>query len=135
MIKKIIADANAHEARVAPVSYTHLDVYKRQTCVQSRCGFQDALLRSQMSGRMHTTLKSVSYTHLDVYKRQLCTYRNLRHQRGCAREQSVLHCRNVQHRRQRGKMCIRDRFWIRSTPKSRRKQTASNAENARTYVR
>ena len=43
-----------------PVSYTHLDVYKRQV--------QDTEL--MMAGSVLTVLP-VSYTHLDVYKRQL----------------------------------------------------------------
>ena len=49
------------------VSYTHLDVYKRQVI------YDPARLRSSrprhyrfLSGRVHP----VSYTHLDVYKRQ-----------------------------------------------------------------
>ena len=41
-----------------PVSYTHLDVYKRQ----------NEYLKNQLS---HI---SVSYTHLDVYKRQTLGY-------------------------------------------------------------
>ena len=43
-----------------PVSYTHLDVYKRQSLVC--CGTRDNAL---LGG-----LPPVSYTHLDVYKRQ-----------------------------------------------------------------
>ena len=43
--------------RNTPVSYTHLDVYKRQRldCVK---------------GAIKYVVVSVSYTHLDVYKRQ-----------------------------------------------------------------
>ena len=54
----------------APVSYTHLDVYKRQHCDSNRT---DGKL---CSGQFFTIsyLKCenipVSYTHLDVYKRQ-----------------------------------------------------------------
>ena len=40
-----------------PVSYTHLDVYKRQA--------------SMLSAFLSACCYSVSYTHLDVYKRQL----------------------------------------------------------------
>ena len=43
---------------VDPVSYTHLDVYKRQIFVHS-----------EHFGYI-IVFKSVSYTHLDVYKRQ-----------------------------------------------------------------
>ena len=46
---------------VIPVSYTHLDVYKRQALFLS-----SLLLR--VSG--HVSQPPVSYTHLDVYKRQ-----------------------------------------------------------------
>ena len=55
---------------IGPVSYTHLDVYKRQTvecpilrAAALRLGRRGS--RSWQSGPM-----SVSYTHLDVYKRQ-----------------------------------------------------------------
>ena len=61
-----------------PVSYTHLDVYKRQH--QNRPGAQDgeiqagAGLRSlQRKGKIAGSGQwrvPVSYTHLDVYKRQ-----------------------------------------------------------------
>ena len=42
------------------VSYTHLDVYKRQVPIQSR--------NTDEFSKLHT--ETVSYTHLDVYKRQ-----------------------------------------------------------------
>ena len=52
-----------------PVSYTHLDVYKRQTehavyAPARRCGG---------GGRLHQLRRpvAVSYTHLDVYQRQV----------------------------------------------------------------
>ena len=76
-----------------PVSYTHLDVYKRQ--VQYLTGFLYAPLREEfshlsfdkpreksillstggtdpynMAGRILAYGTPVSYTHLDVYKRQ-----------------------------------------------------------------
>ena len=56
----------------APVSYTHLDVYKRQS-------IPHALSLGQLCLNVHQHLKllfrydallPVSYTHLDVYKRQ-----------------------------------------------------------------
>ena len=43
------------------VSYTHLDVYKRQT--------QQRYLAPRQASTQHQ-LVAVSYTHLDVYKRQ-----------------------------------------------------------------
>ena len=72
-----------------PVSYTHLDVYKRQykTCIFLRSRFQacskyplampssampsiSALKTPYNYTSGHCNKKSVSYTHLDVYKRQ-----------------------------------------------------------------
>ena len=62
------------------VSYTHLDVYKRQTlgCAEKITGI-DAKVAG---GKAHisipkdtgaqVTYSAVSYTHLDVYKRQGC---------------------------------------------------------------
>ena len=52
----------------APVSYTHLDVYKRQGSISanrklSRVWRENVALLGDASG-------TVSYTHLDVYKRQ-----------------------------------------------------------------
>ena len=54
-----------------PVSYTHLDVYKRQTQPQliSSKNQTLALYRTRSSTDVFP-LTSVSYTHLDVYKRQ-----------------------------------------------------------------
>ena len=46
---------------IQPVSYTHLDVYKRQSM---SCERSAGLLREWKP------LRAVSYTHLDVYKRQ-----------------------------------------------------------------
>ena len=57
---------------IQAVSYTHLDVYKRQLLVS-------ALVLKAVSGATHESMMgvisiggviSVSYTHLDVYKRQ-----------------------------------------------------------------
>ena len=68
-----------------PVSYTHLDVYKRQPdqlmrVVLCYCGIDQVLretagnftlLEERISDTaIHRRLKAVSYTHLDVYKRQ-----------------------------------------------------------------
>ena len=65
-----------------PVSYTHLDVYKRQE--QLRVWTKDAAGKDQLATLKQANvgalslasvdtpfdLKAVSYTHLDVYKRQ-----------------------------------------------------------------
>ena len=73
-----------------PVSYTHLDVYKRQgqfladagtaqTLVPVRYGI--AVVVYAVESNMHVRMllvemlgaeEPVSYTHLDVYKRQRC---------------------------------------------------------------
>ena len=50
------------------VSYTHLDVYKRQALEKARAGNQKFL--ASFSPAQESGLKAVSYTHLDVYKRQ-----------------------------------------------------------------
>ena len=70
-------------AAFTPVSYTHLDVYKRQVLFSvsspSIClsRFLHALapssFESNESDVMDGTL-SVSYTHLDVYKRQVLDF-------------------------------------------------------------
>ena len=67
--------------RIISVSYTHLDVYKRQVeCIfieyvlNAQCGFLEIL--RQFNGSFHRQqvdigfITPVSYTHLDVYKRQ-----------------------------------------------------------------
>ena len=83
----------------APVSYTHLDVYKRQV-VAYNCEtgpseiinhLQNGLLvenqnKEAMIAAINTfsedknlylhCKKAVSYTHLDVYKRQICALLN-----------------------------------------------------------
>ena len=54
-----------------PVSYTHLDVYKRQILdylKENRKATTNEL--SELLGVSTTTI-TVSYTHLDVYKRQV----------------------------------------------------------------
>ena len=64
-----ILSEHAEHTLETPVSYTHLDVYKRQG--QDRfpvhAGGFDLYLPRQH--RRHT--EPVSYTHLDVYKRQV----------------------------------------------------------------
>ena len=68
---------------VLPVSYTHLDVYKRQERNESAaicllfckwrfaidCILEDKLQHCQ-NAKYKDSIKPVSYTHLDVYKRQ-----------------------------------------------------------------
>ena len=49
------------------VSYTHLDVYKRQG-LGGRC--PPYQLKNFLIEMMYDCIDSVSYTHLDVYKRQ-----------------------------------------------------------------
>ena len=75
---------NSTLASSVPVSYTHLDVYKRQTLSNTRIltipllckGFQRTLCRISGGGLVNGLQVSrhffhaVSYTHLDVYKRQ-----------------------------------------------------------------
>ena len=57
------------------VSYTHLDVYKRQDYVIEHLADDDAVLVIDETGFLKQGKAScgvapVSYTHLDVYKRQ-----------------------------------------------------------------
>ena len=68
----------------APVSYTHLDVYKRQQhplrkdaqlrrdaqCQTYRCHSRSSLIQTDRH-RQLLCRSTVSYTHLDVYKRQV----------------------------------------------------------------
>ena len=55
--------------RLYTVSYTHLDVYKRQGFVFPVVAF--TLFAVGLLYGLHSNAhKSVSYTHLDVYKRQ-----------------------------------------------------------------
>ena len=62
---------------INPVSYTHLDVYKRQVLNGSHIVghneivvqvFDDAQVEDALPGM--NVADAVSYTHLDVYKRQ-----------------------------------------------------------------
>ena len=58
------------------VSYTHLDVYKRQELGLVNDVFTKDVLETMPRGNMcighcrYATTGAVSYTHLDVYKRQ-----------------------------------------------------------------
>ena len=59
-----------------PVSYTHLDVYKRQGLIPGDCvciaspRINCRALEKGCASPFSTATGSVSYTHLDVYKRQ-----------------------------------------------------------------
>ena len=54
------------ESRASAVSYTHLDVYKRQAMNCEAYSRRDMGFSAVCVGYM-----PVSYTHLDVYKRQM----------------------------------------------------------------
>ena len=56
---------NLMEWTLKAVSYTHLDVYKRQVLIN---GLRDDQQQGQQ--RHQHAAAAVSYTHLDVYKRQ-----------------------------------------------------------------
>ena len=53
-----------------PVSYTHLDVYKRQKVFRYSDETAEAVASGEKLLKESGTI-SVSYTHLDVYKRQI----------------------------------------------------------------
>ena len=63
---------------VGPVSYTHLDVYKRQRVLRAvlivgdkGLRFETGAVEGQRPGFAEAAhVGPVSYTHLDVYKRQ-----------------------------------------------------------------
>ena len=72
------------ESRVAAVSYTHLDVYKRQAWAIAGYGFRvvvssffaDIHKNNELNNFVLPVVVTegflpVSYTHLDVYKRQV----------------------------------------------------------------
>ena len=65
-------------AQLIPVSYTHLDVYKRQALATTISGTGGMLVlfyllrrRMRRLGLKRIVPDPVSYTHLDVYKRQV----------------------------------------------------------------
>ena len=83
--------ASVKESLYEPVSYTHLDVYKRQ--LQAHPMLRNAFLFPQLCDAVphkrfiaavivhdplppistyYFNIRAVSYTHLDVYKRQVC---------------------------------------------------------------
>ena len=67
-----------HNSAITPVSYTHLDVYKRQECITNILIFYKIYLSPRKYSVNKTiyvySSTSVSYTHLDVYKRQINTH-------------------------------------------------------------
>ena len=84
-VEEQVAATSGHSP--APVSYTHLDVYKRQLNIRDSCGSDTCrvIIRICLSSRIIiyrlTVLAEmwvipVSYTHLDVYKRQGVLYGN-----------------------------------------------------------
>ena len=56
-----------------PVSYTHLDVYKRQLHERAVAILDGLIFLRQAGhfGKADSCATPVSYTHLDVYKRQV----------------------------------------------------------------
>ena len=77
MVQKIIDNTHPDDflnyARdMAPVSYTHLDVYKRQVTIPYNI-FEKMMNKELAVSAIETFNRhgAVSYTHLDVYKRQL----------------------------------------------------------------
>ena len=58
------------QRRRYPVSYTHLDVYKRQAH-SALISAKDSAVASTSSQERTGDFEAVSYTHLDVYKRQM----------------------------------------------------------------
>ena len=52
------------------VSYTHLDVYKRQIHSRLPANRQCATVKRYIDHHYKENITPVSYTHLDVYKRQ-----------------------------------------------------------------
>ena len=58
-----------------PVSYTHLDVYKRQGEDMQRPERAEKLPADNAVELKDVRFASVSYTHLDVYKRQTSALR------------------------------------------------------------
>ena len=75
---------------IRTVSYTHLDVYKRQDCnrdfrhqkgsgVSKTAFWRQQLSADKRQAERTAALDPVSYTHLDVYKRQLRQFPNLKH--------------------------------------------------------
>ena len=66
-LAQLKADSWGPSHEVGPVSYTHLDVYKRQLLCATPVLAEDMRLNNE--GEVYK-IEPVSYTHLDVYKRQ-----------------------------------------------------------------
>ena len=56
---------------VIAVSYTHLDVYKRQSVSTPYATLPSGRVMDWTPQMLPSVPRSVSYTHLDVYKRQI----------------------------------------------------------------
>ena len=82
--EKLYKPANLTYSFTAPVSYTHLDVYKRQDVYYLVKNINDAFNSNHLKRTEDNIYRfsktpnlnddafgTVSYTHLDVYKRQL----------------------------------------------------------------
>ena len=68
--RKVVSEKDG----VTAVSYTHLDVYKRQGLLQQKYSLPSVSPSVIPERGLRLPLdrtRSVSYTHLDVYKRQL----------------------------------------------------------------
>ena len=68
-----IYNSSAARAKAASVSYTHLDVYKRQALNAAKGGaarVTAADISAEAIAMAKRNAEPVSYTHLDVYKRQ-----------------------------------------------------------------
>ena len=75
MLKSFESHCELEEVRIVSVSYTHLDVYKRQdtddyTYEALKLFLLGAISRAFKPGCKFEVMP-VSYTHLDVYKRQV----------------------------------------------------------------
>ena len=68
-----ICPREVENAGVVPVSYTHLDVYKRQAMggINKAGAFATGVAGGIAGNMIGRTFGPVSYTHLDVYKRQV----------------------------------------------------------------
>ena len=65
-------DENKNQTNQKTVSYTHLDVYKRQNQKKHGISFEEAKeVFFDDDAILFDDPEPVSYTHLDVYKRQL----------------------------------------------------------------
>ena len=69
--KLAVVDCLHNDVGRNAVSYTHLDVYKRQ--IMGKTTIEENLMKNgfHLSTVVGTSMMPVSYTHLDVYKRQV----------------------------------------------------------------